>query len=164
LGRDHDSVGRVDAALLDQAIPHDAEFYLCGPTEFMMELKAVLIARNVPKELIHVEAFGTSQGASSLQPGLDGAKVRFLDSDTDATWREEYSNILELAEAAGLSPMHSCRAGSCGSCEHTLVSGDVFHPSAPLFDVRPGNVLLCCSKPLSDVTIGSVSAQSDDQP
>lgn len=154
MGRDHDSVGRLDATFLWEMVPHDADFYFCGPIEFMVQLKGALIDRGVSRDRIRFEAFGPAQAASVANPGLEGAKVRFEDADIEATWQTKYESLLELAEAAGLSPMSSCRAGSCGTCEHSLTSGEVFYQAQPLFDLAPNRVLLCCSKPISDIVIG----------
>ena len=59
LGRDYDSVGRVDDQLLAQLNPDlDAEFYICGPTRFMSDLQRGLLERGVPASRIHTETFG----------------------------------------------------------------------------------------------------------
>lgn len=161
MGRDHDSVGRLDAAFLWDMIPHDAEFYFCGPVEFMAQMKVELVDRGVPRDRIRFEAFGQVRAAPGAASGLEGAKVLFDQSGIVTTWRGEYESILHLAEAAGLSPMHSCRAGSCGTCEHALKSGEVVYQTAPLFDVAPNRVLICCAKPVSDIVIGSPTELSD---
>jgi ferredoxin-NADP reductase/predicted pyridoxine 5'-phosphate oxidase superfamily flavin-nucleotide-binding protein len=154
MGRDHDSVGRLDATFLWNMVPHDADFYFCGPVEFMAQLKQALLDRGVARDRVRFEAFGQSHAGTGANLGLEGANVRFEQSDTEATWRGDHGSILELAEAAGLTLIHSCRAGSCGTCEHTLKSGQVFYEVPPLFDVASDKVLVCCSKPLSDVVIG----------
>ena len=45
----------MDAALL----PINADYYLCGPMPFMAEQHKALVARGIPAENIHSEAFGT---------------------------------------------------------------------------------------------------------
>jgi ferredoxin-NADP reductase len=162
MGRDHDSVGRLDAAFLWDMAPHDADFYFCGPVEFMAQLKGAFIDQGVLRDRIRFEAFGQSQAGSATNLGLEGANVRFEQSGTEATWRGDYGSILELAEAAGLALIYSCRAGSCGTCEHTLQSGQVLYEPPPLFDVASDRVLICCSRPLSDVVIGSATGLADD--
>jgi ferredoxin-NADP reductase/predicted pyridoxine 5'-phosphate oxidase superfamily flavin-nucleotide-binding protein len=58
-GRDFQSEGRVDAALLEKLLPGlAADFYLCGPTGFMADLQRQLEARGVPGERIQTESFG----------------------------------------------------------------------------------------------------------
>jgi ferredoxin-NADP reductase len=58
LGRDYDSVGRVDGPLLERLAPElDGDFYLCGPTGFMASVQEHLEARRVPVERIRSETF-----------------------------------------------------------------------------------------------------------
>ena len=59
-GRDYDYVGRVDlAAIRDQAIVPDADYFLCGPLAFMRAQQHALKTLGVPAERIHAEVFGT---------------------------------------------------------------------------------------------------------
>ncbi len=160
MGRDHDSIGRVDDALLRDMVPDDAEFYLCGPRDFMIELRNALLERNISRDRIRVEAFDAGSSDAAQEPSVGEVTVRFDDSETEATWQPMCTSLLDLAEAAGLSPIHSCRTGSCGTCEHALLSGSIFYSAPPLFDAAPGNVLLCCAKPLSDVVIGQPISNS----
>lgn len=53
----HDAAGRLD--LGQQALPANADHYVCGPQGFMAAQIAALRARGVPQERIHAEAFGT---------------------------------------------------------------------------------------------------------
>jgi nitric oxide dioxygenase len=53
----HDALGRLD--LSDQALPSNADHYVCGPRGFMAAQIEALRARGVPQERIHAEAFGT---------------------------------------------------------------------------------------------------------
>jgi ferredoxin-NADP reductase len=59
LGTDHDSAGRVDAALLAGLVENaDAHYFLCGPTRFMADLQTGLEQRGIPAAQIHSETFG----------------------------------------------------------------------------------------------------------
>ena len=61
VGRDYDREGRVDAQLLEDLLPTpDADYYLCGPTAFMADLRAGLAGLGVPDSQIHSESFGPS--------------------------------------------------------------------------------------------------------
>ena len=60
LGEDYDVAGRLDLATMDAALlPVKADYYLCGPMPFMAEQQKALVARGIPAENIHSEAFGT---------------------------------------------------------------------------------------------------------
>lgn len=60
LAEDYDVAGRLDLSSIDHALlPTDADYYLCGPMPFMAEQQKALVARDIPAENIHSEAFGT---------------------------------------------------------------------------------------------------------
>ncbi|KAJ0422696.1 globin-like protein [Aspergillus carlsbadensis] len=63
-GVDYDHVGHVDVSKLDGEkdlflSDKDAEYYVCGPTGFMVETKKALVASGVDEARVHVELFGT---------------------------------------------------------------------------------------------------------
>ncbi|MEN8321966.1 NO-inducible flavohemoprotein [Acinetobacter junii] len=59
-GVDYEAAGRLDLGSMDAAIlPTTADYYLCGPMPFMAEQHKALVARGIPAENIHSEAFGT---------------------------------------------------------------------------------------------------------
>jgi ferredoxin len=81
--------------------------------------------------------------------------IEFARSGQTFTCGED-ENVLDAAYAAGLSPVSSCGQGMCGTCKTTMLSGtvDMQHNGG----IRPreiaqNKVLICCSKPLSDLTI-----------
>lgn len=60
LGQDYDTQGRLDLSKLDKKwFPEHADYYLCGPMPFMQAQHQALLARGIPQENIHSEAFGT---------------------------------------------------------------------------------------------------------
>jgi ferredoxin len=64
--------------------------------------------------------------------------------------------ILTAAEAAGLPLPFSCREGRCGTCRARLLSGEVDMKHAGGIRARQidqGDILVCCSRPLSDLVI-----------
>lgn len=57
-GQDYARQGRVNGAFIEELIPGlDADFYLCGPTEFLADIAAMLSQRGVDSERINTEAF-----------------------------------------------------------------------------------------------------------
>lgn len=59
-GVHYDRAGRIDlAALKDDVLLPDADYYLCGPLPFMQAQHASLLALGVPPARIHAEVFGT---------------------------------------------------------------------------------------------------------
>ncbi|MDG2108186.1 MAG: 2Fe-2S iron-sulfur cluster-binding protein [Woeseiaceae bacterium] len=83
----------------------------------------------------------------------DAPLVTFASSGIQVPWLGNYGSLLELAEASGLFPDFSCRAGICSTCECSIDGGDVNYLDEPLCEPEPGRVLICCSIPDGDVTL-----------
>jgi uncharacterized protein len=135
----------------------DHEFYLCGPGGFMQAIYDGLRELGVRDERIHAEAFGPASlrrrpdgaapAAPPQAPAAAQADVSFTRSGKQAAWTPAQGTLLELAEAQGLSPPYSCRAGHCGSCVTTLKSGAVTYASPTAWQTGEGEVLICCARP-----------------
>lgn len=79
--------------------------------------------------------------------------VTFALSGKTIAWDGKQPTLLEFAEAHGLSPDFSCRQGICSTCKCEILSGSVEYISEPLDLPDEGEILICCSRPSSDVTI-----------
>ncbi len=168
LGEDFDAIGRLSQSVFDQIkLPRNSDVYLCGPSQFMADMQQALGAIGVAPQQIHIEIFN---GGESMTPGVvstatrtphlpegganTGPLVSFAHSGITAHWdTSTYQNILELAEACDVPVRWSCRTGVCHNCESGLVSGTVVYGPEPLEMPADGNLLICCSRPTSDVVI-----------
>ena len=168
IGEHFDFAGRVSRSVFDEiGIPQDADAYLCGPSQFMAEMKETLAAFGIAPQRIHAEIFS---GDNSKTPGgirathkaphppadegNTGPLVSFARSGIAARWNaSKYQSILELAEACDVPALWSCRTGVCHNCESGLVSGTVVYGPEPLEKPATGNLLICCSQPIRDVVI-----------
>lgn len=157
-GVDYDAAGRVDAELLSRFMAiEDYDVYLCGPPPFMQSIYDDLRARDIPDARIHAEAFGPASLLRKVDgPGVTPTRpppattpvhVVFTESIKEARWTPESGSLLELAEARGLSPDYSCRAGNCGTCRAKLLAGSVTYIQEPTADVAEDEVLVCCAVP-----------------
>ena len=168
MGEHFDFAGRLSRSLFDKiGIPRDADAYLCGPSQFMADMKETLAAFGVTPQRIHAESFSgdnfkTPGGirATHKAPHLPadedntGPLVSFARSGIAAHWNaSKYQSILELAEACDVPALWSCRTGVCHNCESGLVSGTVVYGPEPLEKPATGNLLICCSQPVRDVVI-----------
>jgi ferredoxin len=63
------------------------------------------------------------------------------------TWQEGDGTILEFAEANGINPPYSCRAGICGTCMCKIDAGEVTYQEPPTAATDENSVLICISKP-----------------
>jgi ferredoxin-NADP reductase/MOSC domain-containing protein YiiM/ferredoxin len=168
LGVDFDATGHLSRAALDElGVPRQADFYLCGPTRFLADMKVALATLNVAPQRIHAEIFNGSEG---MTPGIVGAAARvphppeqdaetgplvsFARSGVAAHWNPAvHTNILELAEACDVPVRWACRSGVCHRCESGLVSGTITYGPEPLDMPAQGNVLVCCAQPAGDVVV-----------
>jgi len=166
-GRDYDANGRLGMKVLDQlGVPRDGDFYICGPSSFLADLRTGLTASGVAADRIHSELFS---GGPSLLPGVIATAVRaphepagtlgtgplvsFARSGIAVRWRRDDQSLLELAEACDVPVRWSCRTGVCHNCESGLISGTVTYQPDPLDSPADGNVLICCSRPQEDLVI-----------
>lgn len=70
----------------------------------------------------------------------------------------EGATILEGALDAGVNLPYGCKNGACGACKSKVLSGQVDHGAAQehalsAAERAAGFVLLCCAKPLSDLSL-----------
>jgi ferredoxin-NADP reductase/MOSC domain-containing protein YiiM/ferredoxin len=166
-GRDFDFAGHLDLASLQRLpVPQTADFYLCGPPSFLEEFTDGLKTWGVPSSRIHSEMFG---GETALTPGIasapappphppvgpagTGPEVSFTRSGLTVPWDRRFGSILEFAEACDVPVRWSCRAGVCHNCESGLIDGKISYAPEPLDRPAEGNILICCSTPLSAVEL-----------
>jgi ferredoxin-NADP reductase/MOSC domain-containing protein YiiM/ferredoxin len=166
-GKDYDVQGRLNLELLEQrGVPKTADFYLCGPTSFLAEFTAALKGWGVADSCIHSEIFGAGP---SMTPGIasvasrpphqpagavgTGPNVFFTRSNLAVPWNSRYGSLLEFAEACDVSVRWACRAGVCHTCESGLIGGKIKYAPEPLDLPSGGDVLICCSTPLSEVEL-----------
>ena len=164
-GEHPDLTGRLDLAALGD-VPLDADFYLCGPDAFMQAVGAALAARGVPPDRVSTEAFGAvavyasgivSAGSRAPHPpdGPPGAgpTVTFVRSRLVVPWDDRYPSLLDLADACDVPVGFGCRTGVCHNCESGLLAGEVRYRPDPLEPPPDGRVLVCCSRPASELSL-----------
>ncbi|QTH71551.1 class I ribonucleotide reductase maintenance protein YfaE [Pseudoalteromonas xiamenensis] len=62
-------------------------------------------------------------------------------------------SLLVTLESAKIDAPYQCREGFCGACRVKLIKGQVIYNEEPLAFVREGEVLTCCSQPITDIEI-----------
>jgi ferredoxin-NADP reductase/MOSC domain-containing protein YiiM len=166
VGADFDVPGHIDTALLERiGVSQGSDFYLCGPSSFLKNMRDGLRNWGVPDGNVYTEIFGSLE---AITPGMarvdhtphmpqgapgSGPPVSFARSGITAAWDPKYQSLLELAEACDISVRWSCRTGVCHTCMTGLISGSIMYNPEPLERPAPGNVLVCCSQPNADVTL-----------
>jgi ferredoxin-NADP reductase/ferredoxin len=168
------SQGLISRETLQGLLPlDDYDVYLCGPRPFMQANWRLLRNLGIAGQRIHYEFFGpatileedeilpTAPPPSPASPAPTTAAgttentltVHFLPSGTRVAWDQNCHSLLELAEQAGLTPSFNCRAGLCNTCQVTLREGSVEYFEAPLDAPANDDILLCCTRPTTAVTV-----------
>ena len=166
VGTDFDAPGHIDTALLERiGVPQGSDFYLCGPSSFLQNMRDGLRNWGVLAGNVHTEIFGSLE---AITPGMaqvhhtphlpqgppgSGPPVSFARSGITAAWDPKFASLLELAEACDVQVRWSCRTGVCHTCMTGLIAGSIVYNPEPLERPSPGNVLVCCSQPNADVTL-----------
>ena len=142
--------GRLSAESIADAIPQkDVHAFLCGPDQFMADMRAHLCAAGVDDSQIQQEAFGSPAAAKAPAPDVD-ISVQLKSVDTPLTWNPSKATLLETIEEAGIDAPFSCRTGSCGTCLTKILRGKVSHPNSAQYKPSDNEALICCALPPHD--------------
>ncbi|MFE2075680.1 MOSC domain-containing protein [Streptomyces misionensis] len=147
-------------------IPTDADAYLCGPPAFMDGIGSLLRDHGLAPERIHTEQFSA---LPAINPGVTptvavrphqppgptgtGPLITFARSGITTPWSPAHASFLDLAEACDVPTRWSCRTGVCHTCITHLVAGDITYTTPPLELPEEGTVLVCCSRPTTEVVL-----------
>ncbi len=155
-----------DGAIAALGLPADATVYLCGPDQFMDDMRGALAGAGIDPARIHTELFGTwppiNPGIAEVPrraphapegPAGTGQRVSFSRSGITVNWSESYRSILELAEACDVPTRFSCRSGVCHMCVTPLIEGTVNYTQTPLELPPEGTVLICSAEPCEQIVL-----------
>ncbi|GAA4202031.1 flavin reductase family protein [Actinocatenispora rupis] len=159
--------GRLDRdTLAALGLPSTSVVYLCGPDRFMVAMREALAALGVPDDRVHTELFGA---LPALTPGIadtahprphpppgetgTGPRVTFVRSGLTVPYDDRCGSILEFAETCDVPTRWSCRTGVCHTCQTPALTGSVRYRPDPLEPPPSGTVLICCSRPDTDLTL-----------
>jgi ferredoxin-NADP reductase/MOSC domain-containing protein YiiM/ferredoxin len=165
--RAHAEAGHVTKdRLAALGIPADATAYVCGPDSFMTAMRGALAELGIAPGRVRSELFGA---LGRINPGITGATVRpphqppgppgsgplvtFARSGISTPFLADKRNVLELAEACDVPTRWSCRTGVCHTCVTPILAGDVTYAPDPLEPPADGQVLICCSRPGTDIVL-----------
>jgi ferredoxin-NADP reductase len=171
--------GLLRVEMLQLLAPDLAErtVFCCGPAPYMNAVRRMLGEVGFDMRNYHEESFSfvdlavlepfagaadevavedVAPGSATTNPATARTySVEFARSGRTFTCAEG-ENVLDAAFAAGLTPPSSCGQGLCGTCKTTLLSGDVdmqHQGGVRPRDIARNKILICCSKPLSDLSI-----------
>ncbi|MEQ1907816.1 MAG: iron-sulfur cluster-binding domain-containing protein, partial [Vicinamibacterales bacterium] len=166
--------GRIDRELLHTTVPdiRDAISLMCGPTQMIDAMKALLTDLAVPTDQIRYELFEAAVAASTgpspeaprrsaaMSPTASGSAADsscamhcLPGNETVAVAAGQ--TILEAAEGNGVDLPSLCRAGVCGTCRVRVTKGEVDCDTTTLdaSELSQGYVLACVATPRTDCTV-----------
>ena len=156
IGIDYHYTGRISKPWLETVLPEDdCDVYLCGPNNFMQSQYNFLRELGVSDSHIFSEAFGPASLIRDKKtkihiPVANEAIVTFTESQIEQAWSQADGNLLEFAEAHGLTPEYGCRSGQCGACKAKLLKGSVCYQQEISSPLNKGEILLCSAVPAAD--------------
>jgi ferredoxin-NADP reductase/MOSC domain-containing protein YiiM len=148
-------------------LPTAATVYLCGPKQFMSDIRNYLTTIGFDPARIHTELFGA---LPPINPGIvdgtarrpphppagtpgTGPSITFARSGLTVDWSPDYGSILDLAEACDVPTRFACRSGVCHVCVTGVVAGATEYVQSPLEEPGEGEVLICSAAPRSDLVL-----------
>ncbi|ACC72451.1 hybrid-cluster NAD(P)-dependent oxidoreductase [Paraburkholderia phymatum] len=151
----------------------EREVFTCGPAPYMKAVRDLLDEAGFDRKQYHEESFSfetlieaepqvaaevLEAEQKSHADGANGAQtfsVSFARSNRSIECGST-QHVLDAARQAGVRLPASCTQGMCGTCKVKLVSGQVdmkHNGGIRQREIDQGMVLLCCSKPLSDLVV-----------
>jgi ferredoxin len=117
---------RGSRAPLEDLLDPVADVYACGSAELLASLEQLV----APKRL-HLERFEPQVRTSNGR--VDSFTVVAAASGTTVTVNPDQTT-LEALEVAGIALPASCRRGTCGTCEATVLEGTPEHLDSVMSD------------------------------
>ncbi|HEV3424348.1 MAG TPA: hybrid-cluster NAD(P)-dependent oxidoreductase [Paraburkholderia sp.] len=145
----------------------EREVFTCGPAPYMKAVRELLDEAGFERKHYHEESF-------SFETLMDDAPALLAEVAPDEsvlaanTFAVSFArsnreivcgtdqHVLDAARQAGVRLPASCTQGMCGTCKVKLVSGEVemkHNGGIRQREIDQGMVLLCCSKPLTDLVV-----------
>lgn len=169
--------GRLTPAALEAIAPDLTErvVYTCGPAPYMGAVRRVLQESGFDMRNYNEESFSFDTLPSADRVQVEAAELTGGNSEpveaaieADTTFAVEFvrsgktvtcgvnENVLDAAVAAGMRLPSSCSQGMCGTCKSTMLAGEVdmqHNGGIRPKEIAQQKILICCSKPLSDLRI-----------
>ncbi|HEY4196196.1 MAG TPA: ferredoxin--NADP reductase [Mucilaginibacter sp.] len=153
---------RLNNVIVEQVVTQNiyfdrdkAEFYLCGPFDYMRMIRLTLLFMGIEpaqirKENFVIETIPVIDGANSYP----AARIRiYFRGGLHDIMVGENQSILQAALQNKIELPYSCRAGICSSCMARCKSGKVVITENEVLtdnDLKAGWILTCTGHPVGD--------------
>lgn len=146
--------GRLDADWIQKLVPdfNQRTVYLCGPNQFMQDVKGFLVGFGFNMENFHQESFTPELHEESSVS--DEAAVVSVPDFAQTIEAQKGQVLADVLEGVGLPLIIACRSGICGSCKCKVNKGSVSSTSQETLteeEIKQGYVLACSSTIESDL-------------
>lgn len=140
---------RMDLPSLLSNLTEGMRVYACGPMRLAEELET--IGAGWSEDILHIEHF-TSR-LDELDPSQEHAFDLEL-RDSGLTLRvPNDQTVLQTLRSANIDIQSDCEEGLCGSCEATVLNGDIDHRDVVLTNserLANNRMMTCCSRARGD--------------
>ncbi|KAA2244604.1 iron-sulfur cluster-binding domain-containing protein [Chitinophaga agrisoli] len=138
--------------------PADAQFFLCGPADYMRMILLTLTFMGFSPAQLHKENFVVNTGVKLERAGRpDDSSIKHVTLKMGDIIRQiempGNQDILTSALEQGITLPYSCKGGVCGSCTAKCTSGKVWMAVNEVLtdrELAQGLVLTCVGYPASD--------------
>ncbi len=142
-----DETGLIELAAFLGPPREDILVYCCGPEPLLAAME--ICCAIWPAGALRLERFA----AKPLEASLNSMEfeVHLQRSGLTLTVRPDQS-IIDVVQAAGIEIVCSCRGGTCGSCETTVMEGSPDHRDSVLSEderTESRSMMICVSRSLS---------------
>nr|WP_271211753.1 PDR/VanB family oxidoreductase [Rhodococcus wratislaviensis]GLK37938.1 ferredoxin [Rhodococcus wratislaviensis] len=143
-----DEQGHLDLSAPLAAADDDTKVYVCGPGPLLAAVENCCADR--PVGTLRTERFVPKDRGAPLRD--EPFEVELARSGLAVTVTPGAS-VLDAVQAAGVNILSSCREGTCGTCETTVLAGAPDHRDSVLDDEERSAgdcMLICVSRSCSD--------------
>lgn len=141
-----DEAGLIDLASIVGTPRADTFVYACGPTSLLDAVTDRCLDAGWPSSAVRLERFSPKVIEDDSSP--DAFEVELAESGLTLIVNPDQS-ILEVVRANGVDVMSSCAEGTCGSCETTVLNGEIEHRDSVLSEDEQeamDTMMICVSR------------------
>ncbi|HEX6355451.1 PDR/VanB family oxidoreductase [Actinophytocola sp.] len=140
-----DECGLLDVAAHLPEPAADVKVYCCGPAPLLAAVER--LCTGWPPGLLRSERFVPKVLPAPVRTAPFSVELKRSGPQVTVS---NGQSVLDVVRAAGVPVLSSCRQGTCGTCETTVLAGEPDHRDSLTDDGERDRMFLCVSRALSD--------------